>query len=182
MEFNDIQKIKRQFFAYRNGVTADALRKGGSPFHIIFGLSISQLNEIASHIGYNRELALKLWENNTTRCSMLLAPMLLDPSITEPDVLIKMCRETPDVETADILCHKLISHSPHVDQLLSVLTKGTTIEKYISLRLIQRLMRKNENYYIKNKEIIRIAESAERTYLRELAYQIEIERELNGYK
>ena len=75
-QFNDMQSVKRQFFAYRNGIIADTMRKAGSPFKIIFGLNIPQIKQIASEIGKNKALAAKLWNNTTTRESMLLAPMI----------------------------------------------------------------------------------------------------------
>ena len=35
---NEMQIVKRHFFAMRNGIIADTLRRAGSPYHIIFGL------------------------------------------------------------------------------------------------------------------------------------------------
>lgn len=34
-EFNPMQRLKRRFFAMRNGALADQLRKGGVPHKII---------------------------------------------------------------------------------------------------------------------------------------------------
>ena len=52
-DFNPLQNIKRRFFALRNGVIADTLRRAGSPFKIIFGLNLPQLAEIAAELGYS---------------------------------------------------------------------------------------------------------------------------------
>ena len=49
--FNTMQTLKRRFFAMRNGLLADQMRRAGSNFRIIFGLNIIQLNEIAADYG-----------------------------------------------------------------------------------------------------------------------------------
>lgn len=143
MSFNEIQKIKRQFFALRNGVTADALRKGGSPFNIIFGLTIPQLSEIAKNIGYDKKIGKELWKNSSTRCSMLLAPMLFNPEELSFDEAIEMANETPCSEVSDILCLKLLSRTLFVEKLIDHLIVGSEKERYIALRLIQRSLRTN---------------------------------------
>ncbi len=64
-----MQQIKRRFFAMRNGVVADMLRRAGSPFHIIFGLNLPQIVEIASEIPETQREAMAdaLWQNRSTR-------------------------------------------------------------------------------------------------------------------
>ena len=50
MEFKEqIRQIKSDFFSLRNGEIADTLRKAGSPYKIIFGLQMPQLEQIAKH-------------------------------------------------------------------------------------------------------------------------------------
>ena len=44
----NLQQIKSRFMAMRNGIVADALRKGGMPHKVIFGLNVPQLSEIAT--------------------------------------------------------------------------------------------------------------------------------------
>lgn len=62
-EFSKMQRLKRRFFAMRNGITADALRRVGQPFRVIFGLNMPQLREIAGEFGPDEELARELWAN-----------------------------------------------------------------------------------------------------------------------
>ncbi len=61
--YNDMQTIKRRFFAMRNGIIADVLRRGGSPFRIIFGLNLPQIVEIAAENEASADLARRLWAN-----------------------------------------------------------------------------------------------------------------------
>ncbi|MDE6370251.1 MAG: hypothetical protein K2K92_02035, partial [Duncaniella sp.] len=75
-EYSPIQTIKRRFFAMRNGVIADTLRKAGLPYRIIFGLNLPQIAEIAEETGADEALARQLWADTGTRESMMLAPMI----------------------------------------------------------------------------------------------------------
>lgn len=120
-QFNSMQAIKRRFFAMRNGVIADTLRRAGSPFHIIFGLNLPQISEIASEWADSpeaRELGERLWANTSCRESMLLAPMLLHGAggVTK-DAAAAMLRESPAAEVTDILCHRLLRHAPYAAEL-----------------------------------------------------------------
>jgi len=75
-EFNPMQQIKHQFYAMRNGAIADNMRRQGAPYRIIFGVNLPQLNEIARNTAKSAEMAEALWNNTSTRESMLLAPMI----------------------------------------------------------------------------------------------------------
>lgn len=119
------------------------LRKGGSPFKIIFGLTIAQLTEIAKRKGPNKELALKLWDNNSTRCSMLLAPMLMPLGQFSYEEALKWCHDVPSVEVADILCLKLLTKQTYLVDLINNLVHGNEIERYISLRIALYCLRNN---------------------------------------
>ena len=71
-----IRAIKSEFFALRNGEIADRLRRAGSPYKIIFGLQLSQLDAMAARLQKSTELADVLWQNTSTRESRLLAVLV----------------------------------------------------------------------------------------------------------
>lgn len=122
----------------RNGVIADTYRKAGSPHHIIFGLVLPQLVEIASEFGHDPELARQLWANSSTRESMLLAPMLLRPEDMTLSSALEMIRQSPSAETVDILCHRLLRHTPFSLDI-AVQASDTSLSplcRYASLRLL----------------------------------------------
>ncbi len=134
--FNDMQRVKRHFFAMRNGVIADRLRSAGSPFRIIFGLNLPQIMEAAAMFGPDRALAERLWANTSTRESMLLAPMLLDPAELTEEQALKMVTEVPAVEVADILCHRLLRKLPYAPDLAERLVGSTDeMSRYTGFRL-----------------------------------------------
>ena len=71
-----IKEVKKEFFAFRNGIVADALRKAGMPYKVIFGLQVPQLAQIARGLEPSMEIADKLWADKEVRESRLLAAYL----------------------------------------------------------------------------------------------------------
>ncbi|MDE6276953.1 MAG: DNA alkylation repair protein [Muribaculaceae bacterium] len=114
---SEMQEVKRRFFALRNGIVADTLRSNGSPFRIIFGLNLPQLKEIAAFTGENRELAEALWNNTTTRESMMLAPMIFPREEFDEAHAQKWLDASPSSEITDALCHSMLRHRPYAQAL-----------------------------------------------------------------
>lgn len=135
--FNEMQTVKRRMYAMRNGVIADSLRKGGSPFRVIFGLNLPQLVEIAASIGKDRDMAVKLWANTATRESMLLAPMLMPAEEFSIEEAKEWGRQVPAAEVADILCHRLLRHLPFALELSRMLMADESpLAHYTGVRLM----------------------------------------------
>lgn len=136
-----MQTVKRRFFAMRNGVIADVLRRAGSPFRVIFGLNLPQIVEIATETGHNEELGRQLWENSTTRESMLLAPMLMVPDSFDVAEARRWIAAVPAAEVADILCHRLLRHMPYAVELAQELARSQVpMERYTAVRLMFNLV------------------------------------------
>lgn len=135
--FSKMQMVKRRMFAMRNGVIADALRNAGSPFKIIFGLNLPQLVEIADEFGKDIELSKKLWQNNTTRESMLLATMMMPLDEVNPTKAKGMIDESPTIEIIDILCHRLLRHMPqNYHFACNLMNSDDSKYRYAGLRLL----------------------------------------------
>lgn len=136
-EFNIMQQIKRRFFAMRNGLVADTLRRAGSPFKIIFGLNIPQITEIANEFGKDSILAHRLWQNKTTRESMLIAPMMMTTDNITMDDGLRMVLESPSSEIIDSLCHKLLRHLPFsLDLAMTLSESDNDMARYASMRIL----------------------------------------------
>lgn len=136
-DFNTMQLIKRRFFAMRNGVIADVLRRNGSPFRIIFGLVLPQIDEIARDFGQNHEIALLLWDNATTRESMLLAPMMMEQDRLSDADAINLVKTSPSAETTDQLVHKLLRHRTDSLQLAMQLSESEiSMCRYAAMRML----------------------------------------------
>ncbi|MBD5255859.1 MAG: DNA alkylation repair protein [Barnesiella sp.] len=136
-DFNTMQLIKRRFFAMRNGVIADTLRRNGSPFKIIFGLNLPQIDDIARDLGKNHQLGETLWANSTTRESMILAPMLMDVNSLSFDDIAAMTAESPAPEITDTLVHKLLRHHPDSLNLAKHLARADkAMTRYAAMRML----------------------------------------------
>lgn len=144
-EFGDMQNVKRRMFALRNGVVAEALRRGGCPYRIIFGLTLPQLDEIAAVTPHTATLAQMLWDNDSTRESRLLAPMILpreDMTIDRARLWLGQCRDTEDV---DILCHRQLRHQSWAVALTGELSgrEDADLLRYAAVRLAFNLVYKD---------------------------------------
>ena len=157
--FNDMQNIKRKMFALRNGIIADRLRKAGDPHRVVFGLNLPQLDEIARSVGFDRALALALWDNSTTRESRLLAPMIMNPSEFTEDDARQWLSTILNVEEADILCHKLLRHLDNAADYVFKLTDkdNPAMARYTGLRLAFNLIYKQDDDF--KKRVLDICEA-----------------------
>lgn len=139
--YNDMQTVKRRFFAMRNGIIADTLRKGGSPFRIIFGLNLPQIVEIAAEAPHTADFAQSLWDNSTTRESMLMAPMLYPRDQFDITTAREWVARIPACEIADILCHRLLRHMPYAMAFAEELClSADEMARYTGLRLYFNLV------------------------------------------
>lgn len=132
-----LRDVKQRFFAFRNGLLADMLRRQGASTHrTIFGLNVPQLREIAAEAGTDPELAELLWADADVRESRLLAPMVAAPTA---DAFGKMDR-VQTAEEADILCHSLLRRCPDaMDAAKSRLADPAPLVQYCALRLLLNL-------------------------------------------
>ena len=145
--YGPLQAVKRHFFAMRNGIVADTLRRAGSPHRIIFGLNLPQIVESASMNGFDDSLAEALWNNTSTRESMLLAPMVR----TLETFGIEDARRWLDIvfpigscEAIDVFCHRLLRHRPYAVELAEELAgSDKAIARYTALRLMFNLYAKH---------------------------------------
>ncbi len=165
---NDIilSGIKREFFAYRNGIVADALRKQGSPYKFIFGLNIPQLTEIASHITPSVKTAQLLLENDNTRESQLLASFVLPKGIAVVSFAlnwIKLCRSQ---EAVDIFCLKQLVDKKLISEVTeSCCNSEVDLARYTALRLMLKTLPDNmeqakqfaQKEITKNNQLTRLA-------------------------
>lgn len=135
-DFNDMQSIKRRMFAMRNGALADSLRKLGAPYRIIFGVNIPQLVEISRDFPANKVLAQRLWENVSTRESLLIAPMIYPSDAMTKEDAMRWIQQVPTAEVADILCHRLLRKLSFANGLVAQYADSDNeMLRYVALRL-----------------------------------------------
>lgn len=125
-----IQSIKKEFFAFRNGIIADALRKAGMPYKTIFGLQIPQLAQIARSYKPSMEIADELWNDKDVRESRLLATYLFPIDNISKEKAIDLMRSTQTPEESDMLSFRLLKRLPYASELLDVAQSDTSIPTF----------------------------------------------------
>lgn len=131
-----LQAIKHRFYAMRNGIVADTLRRAGAEYRVIFGVNLPQLKEIASDIGYDVGLARELWANVSTRESVLLAPMIMPAEEFTIDEARRWVASAPSVEAVDVLCLRLLGRMPFAAQIADeCLVSDSRLMQYAAMRL-----------------------------------------------
>lgn len=117
-----LRDIKHRFMVFRNGLVADALRKGGMPHKVIFGLQLPQISAIAKEIGKNDSLADMLWKDENVRESRLLAAYIWNPETLEEDKAVTLANSALTREETDILSFRLLRYSPKAEVICNRLS------------------------------------------------------------
>ena len=143
-----IREIRKEFFAFRNGIVADKLRKAGDPHGMIMGCLLVDIIGIATRfsesIGDNDQLvavASELWNDTNSRECRLAAPMLYPAELMTLELAQQWCESVETVEIADNLCHKLLRHIPEADSLFrQLIAQDKPLVKYTGYRLLLNLI------------------------------------------
>lgn len=138
-----IRLIKRQFFAMRNGMMGEQLRRAGQPYRIIFGLNLPQVSAIARESPHDADLAQALWQNSGTRESLMIAPMLYPHDEATPVLARTWIETAPTIEAIDILCLRLIKGQPWAEELAMNLLKpeiSIPTVRYAGLRILWNML------------------------------------------
>lgn len=155
-----MQRVKRRFFAMRNGAVAQQMADyGGKKYQINFGLNLPQITAIARDFlpggSEHREItetiaatldlaefARKLRDNRSTRESMLIAPMLFPVEQLTRDEALDWARTAPTPEVSDILCMKLLRNFPEAKEIAGELLgcPESSLSLYTAFRLLLNLL------------------------------------------
>ena len=133
-----IQAIKKQFFAFRNGIIADALRKQSS-YGVIFGLQVPQIAEIARGLTPSMELADALWADENVRESRILATYLFPIAETDLEKALTLASQAKTIEEADMLAFRLLKRLPFAHDLHEAMESRNDISDYMKQTLANHL-------------------------------------------
>lgn len=138
---SEVASIKRSFYAYRNGIVADALRRAGDPHHFIMGCQLVDIASIARQYGHLACLAEALWKDTESRESRMIAPMLYPPAKFTQDKAETWAQSVECNEIADVLCHRLLRNLDYAPDLFRVLLCYETPQvRYVAFRLLLNLI------------------------------------------
>lgn len=143
-----LREIRKEFFAFRNGIVADKLRKAGDPHSMIMGCLLVDVQAIASRVQETIDdnellaaIAQELWSDNNSRECRLAAPILYPAGLMTLEKALQWCGTVETVEVADNLCHKLLRHIKDTDALYrALITDERQLVKYTGYRLLLNLL------------------------------------------
>lgn len=143
-----LRGIRKEFFAFRNGIVADTLRKAGDPHTMIMGCLLVDISGIATRFGeaigeaeQRAAIASELWSDTNSRECRLAAPMLYPADMMTLELAVKWCEAVETVEVADNLCHKLMRKIPDADTLFrQLIAQDKPLVKYTGYRLLLNLL------------------------------------------
>lgn len=138
-----IPAIKKEFFAYRNGIIADALRSSGDPHSFIMGCQLVDVVAITSRYEQSPELAQALWNDRKHRECRMAATMLYPIDMIDEETALKWAQDVECNEIADVLCHRLLRRLPYASSLAMTLLNNAEDNSrmaYTGLRLLLNLL------------------------------------------
>lgn len=142
---NTIPEIKKEFFAYRNGIVADMLRKNGDPHAFIMGCQLVDVQSIASRIAPSASMASAMWSDAKHRECRMIAPMLYPADEMTFDTAKDWALSVECNEIADVLCHRLLRHLACAQELAQYLASQADNQvKYTGFRLWLNLLLSNK--------------------------------------
>lgn len=108
-------EIRKAFYAMRNGLIVDTLRRGGLKYKYIFGLQLPQIKEIATRLSPDSPeeraiLARQLWNDTDCREARLTACHIMPPEHMAPGEAIVWAEGVLSREEADILAFRLLRY------------------------------------------------------------------------
>ena len=149
MDNNAARDIRKEFFAFCNGIVADKLRNAGDPHTIIMGCLLADVMAITGRtreaLGNDAQqlqaLAQELWNDTKSRECRLAAPMLYPAPLMSLDEALDWCKSVETAEVADNLCHKLLRNLPEADALFrQLIAQDQAMVKYTGYRLLLNLL------------------------------------------
>ncbi|MBQ0119757.1 MAG: DNA alkylation repair protein [Bacteroidales bacterium] len=138
---NDINSIKKEFFAFRNGIIADGLRNNGDPHQYIMGCQLVDVIAIASRVEHSAALAQELWNDSKHRECRMVASMLYPCEIIDYNTAHDWATSVESKEIADVLCHRLLRRLTFAEALgFDLVASSEYLVKYTGWRLILNLV------------------------------------------
>lgn len=140
-----LKSIRKEFYALRNGMLSDTLRKGGLEQKYIFGLQIPQIKQLADQFRpeSSREeaaLARELWKDRNCRESRLLACHLMPPFEIDEKEATEWGMDATTREEADILAFRLLRHLSFAPGLSYALSRCDTPLRRYTAEAIRRFL------------------------------------------
>ncbi len=138
-----IGKIRNEFFALRNGMIADTLRRGGLEQKYIFGLQLPQIKGIAEKYVPEDDaeaatIARSLWSDRECREARLLACHMMPKGLMTIKEAMDWAEDVGSREEADILAFRLLRYHTGAEDIANALESDENPLKKYTASAIKR--------------------------------------------
>lgn len=104
-----VRQIKQSFRLLMNGVASRSMREKGVDYKINWGVSLPDLQQLASKYEKNYELAVALWKEDIRECK-ILATLLMPADQMPPEVVDIWMEQTNSQEMVEMAAFNLFQH------------------------------------------------------------------------
>ena len=111
-----LREIKQSFRLYMNGPAAQSMRQKGLNYKLIWGVSLTDLKEIAKEYAPNAELAQALFQEPIRECKILSILLMPIKDLQEHTAEVWM-NQIETQELAEIFVLHLLQHEPYANTL-----------------------------------------------------------------
>lgn len=140
-----IRNIKKDLRANMNGIASTQMRRGGIPHHVVWGIELPRLRNIAAEHPHDRGLGQRLWSENVRECQ-LLGILLTPPEDFLPEVADIWAHEARTPEAASLLAMELIVPQSWASEIAFRWIAGTnTLAALCGWLTICRLLRQGSH-------------------------------------
>ncbi len=137
-----IKEIKRSFRPLMNGVTASSMREKGAAYRINWGVSMADLQCLASEYGKDKALAEALWVENVRECK-ILATLIMPPEQMSPTLTEQWLTEMPTQEMAEWAAFHLFQYVEGIAPIaLRAIRSAHVNERICGFHILSRLFLK----------------------------------------
>lgn len=112
-----LKNIRTQCRLAMNGVVSTSMREKGLIYKLNFGLTTQQIKDIANQYDKDKELAERLWLEDSTRELRILATLLYPIDNFSADTANRWAQEIPNQEIREQVCFNLLQELPYANQL-----------------------------------------------------------------
>lgn len=139
-----VSEIKKNFYRFRNGIVADSLRVLYKPGYTIFGLNVPQFMELSRLYQHDIELALQLWNDNSSRECRLMSLYLLPTENLDRKIAEKLIKEVESTEQAEFLAFRVLRKLSYASELLRDFSEKNIKEE--NVRYCMEMLKRNLNH------------------------------------
>jgi len=146
--------IKKELRASMNGILSARMRKAGMPYHLIFGVELPRLQNIAKEFSNDVNLANHLWKENI-RETRLLAIMLMPAEAFTPEMANAWAKALLTAEEAQVMAMLLLSKTKYAKEIsMKWLEAGEPLSSTCACLCMRHLLVQDVVFSLEEKKFI----------------------------